>query len=196
MIASIRSMSIPVISCSKELLASILTKAVSVPAQHPPVPPPPDRGCRRLRPALTYGEDWLLWLHISLFTPMNYIKAERYVLRRHGASLMCSPHRLSVRAVESLLAVRRNPALRVVRRELRWPIYGGCKDVAMNNVLSGRRLRDLGFALLVLSVDPREVGDLLTFLRLLSRTGPALAGGFQRYTLAEWLNLSGNQALE
>ena len=144
-------------------------------------------------PRLTYGEDWLLSLRISLLTPMDYIEAETYVLRRQGASLMRSPRRLSSKAVEGLLAARRDPALRIVRRELRWLVYGGYKEVAMNNALNGRKLRGLGFALLALSVDPREVGELLMFLRLLQKTGPVLAGGFQRYSMADQLDFSGNQ---
>lgn len=147
-------------------------------------------------PRLTYGEDWLLTLRISLLTPIDYIDAETYVLRRQGASLMRSPRRLSAKAVEGLLAARRDPALRAVRRELRWLVYGGYKEVAMNNALNGRKLRGLGFALLALSVDPREVGELLMFLRLLPRTGSALAGGFQCYSTAEQLDLPGIQVLE
>jgi len=66
----------------------------------------------------------------------------------------------------------------------------------MNNALNGRKLRGLGSALLALSVDPREVGELLMFLRLLRKTGPVLAGSLQRYSMAEQLDLSGNQRLE
>lgn len=147
-------------------------------------------------PRLTYGEDWLLCLRISLLTPMDYIEAETYVLRRQGASLMRSPRRLSAKAVEGLLAARRDPALRAVRRELRWLVYGGYKEVAMNNVLNGRKLRGVGFALLALSVDPREVGEMLMFLRLLRKTGPVLAGGLQRYSTSEQLDFSSIQTLE
>ncbi len=64
----------------------------------------------------------------------------------------------------------------------------------MNNALNGRKLKELGFALLALSVDPREVGELLIFLRLLSRTGSALAGGFHRYSTADQLDFSDDQA--
>ena len=144
-------------------------------------------------PRLTYGEDWLLCLRISLLAPVDYIEAETYVLRRQGASLMRSPRRLSAKAVEGLLAARRDPALRVVRRELRWLIYGGYKEVAMNNALNRRKLRGVWFALLAISVDPREVKELLMFLRLLPRTGRVLSDGLQRYSTAEQLDLSTNQ---
>lgn len=147
-------------------------------------------------PRLTYGEDWLLCLRISLLAPMDYIEAETYVLRRQGTSLMRSPRRLSAKAVEGLLAARRDPALRVARRELRWLVYGGYKEVAMNNALNGQKLRGVLFALLALTVDPREVGELLMFLRLLRRNGPALARGLQRYSTAEQLDFSSIKSLE
>ena len=141
-------------------------------------------------PRLTYGEDWLLCLRISLLAPVDYIEAETYVLRRQGASLMRSPGRLSAKAVQGVRAARRDPALRAVRRELRWLGYAAYKDVAMNNALNGRKLRGVGYALLALSVDPREVKELLLFLRLLRATGPALADGLRRYSVAEQVDLS------
>ncbi len=138
----------------------------------------------------------MLCLRISLLAPMDHIEAETYVLRWQGPSLMRPPRRLSAKAVEGLLAARRDPALRIAHRELRWLVYGGYKEVAMNNALNGRKLRGLGFALLALSVDPREVGELLIFLRLLRKTGPVLASGLHGYSMAEQLDLSGNQRLE
>ena len=41
------------------------------------------------------------------------------------------------------------------------------------------------FALRALATDPREVNDILTFLRLLPATGQALTKGLQRYSTAE-----------
>ena len=147
-------------------------------------------------PRLTYGEDWLLCLRISRLAPLDYIEADTYVLRRQGASLMRSPRRLSVAAMQGLLTARRDPALRPVRRQLRWAVYGGYKEAAMNNALNGLKGRGLYFALRALLVDPREVGELLLFLSLLPRTGPALAHGFQRYSASEQLDLSRVQRLE
>lgn len=147
-------------------------------------------------PSLTYGEDWLLCLRISLLTPMDYIEAETYVLRRQGASLMRSPRRLSAQAMQGLLAARRDPALRLARKELRWLIYGGYKEVAMNNALNGFKLRSLQFALLALSVDPREIRELFMFLRLLQKTGPALADGLQNYSTSEQLDFSSIKKLD
>jgi len=60
-------------------------------------------------PRLTYGENWLLTLRISLLTPIDYIEAETYVLRRQGASLMRSPRHLSAKTVEGLLVAQPRP---------------------------------------------------------------------------------------
>lgn len=147
-------------------------------------------------PRLTYGEDWLLSLRISLLTPMDYIEDSTYVLRRQGASLMRSPRRLSAEAMQGVLAARRDPALRFASRQLRWLVYGSYKEVAMNNALNGSKLRGLRFALLALLVDPREIGELFMFLRLLRKTGPAVADGFRRYSTSEQLNFSDIKRLE
>lgn len=141
-------------------------------------------------PRLTYGEDWLLCLRASLLVPMDYVEAPTYVLRRQGASLMHGPGRLSMKAVRGINTARRDPALRPVRRELRWLSYGAYKDVAMNNALNGRKVRGLGFALLALSLDPREVREFALFLRLLRASGPALADGLQHYSSGEQLDLA------
>lgn len=141
-------------------------------------------------PSLLYGEDWLLCLRVSTLAPLEYMDAPTYVLRRQGASMMRSPGRLSAEVVRSIEAAQRDPALRPVRRELRWFHYAAYKDIAMNNALNGRKLRGLGFALRALSVDPREVGDLLLFLRLLRAGGPDLASGLRRYSNADQVDLS------
>lgn len=141
-------------------------------------------------PHLVYGEDWLLCLRASLLAPMDYIEASTCVLRRQGESLMRSAGRLSARSVRGIETARRDSRLRLVRRELRWVCYALYKDVAMNNALNGRKLRGLGFALRALSLDPREMGEFLLFLRTLRATGPALAGGLARYSTAEQLDLS------
>ena len=141
-------------------------------------------------PRLKYGEDWLMCLRASLLAPVDYIETETYVLRRQGASLMRSPGRLSAESVRGIETARRDPALRAVRRELRWLGYAAYKDVAMNNALNGRKLKGLGFALRAFLVDPREAGELLLFLRLLRATGPELASGLGRYSNAEQVDLS------
>jgi hypothetical protein len=147
-------------------------------------------------PRLTYGEDWLLCLRASMLAPMDYVETATYVLRRQGSSLMHSPGRLSIEAVRGIRTARRDPALRSVRRELRWLCYGAYKDVAMNNALNGRKFKGLSFALRALALDPRELGEFSLFLRLLRASGPALADGLQRYSSAEQLDLSCTRKLD
>ena len=115
---------------------------------------------------------------------------ETYMLRRQGASMMRSPGRMSARFSHSGRAARRDPLLGFVKRELQWFQYGLFKDLAMNNALNGRKLQGLFYALRALLVDPREVGDLLLFLRQLPSHGPALADGLRSYSTAEQVILA------
>ena len=141
-------------------------------------------------PGLIYGEDWLLCLQLSLRAPMHYLREVTYLLRRQGASMMRSPARMSAKLVHSVQLARRDPALHIVRKELRWFCYGTYKDIAMNNALNGRRLRGLGFALRALCVDPREVRDFIGYLRSLSSRGPVLAERLRSYSTAEQVILN------
>jgi hypothetical protein len=141
-------------------------------------------------PGLIYGEDWLLCLQLSVRAPMDYLREVTYLLRRQGASMMRSPARMSMKLVRSVQVARRDPALRIVRKELRWFCYATYKDIAMNNALNGRRLRGLGFALRALCVDPREVRDIAAYLKSLSLEGPALAEHLRGYSTAEQVILS------
>jgi glycosyltransferase involved in cell wall biosynthesis len=141
-------------------------------------------------PRLLYGEDWLLCLRLSTLAPMDFLETPTYVLNRRGASMMHSTGRLSAELARSARMARRDPTLRPVRRELRWFCYNTYKDAAMNNALNGRKLKGLSFALLALSVDPRELRDLLLFLRLLPANGRALAEGLRRYSTSEQIVLA------
>ena len=141
-------------------------------------------------PRLIYGEDWLLHLRMSRLAPMDFLETETYVLNRKGESMMHSLGRLSAELARSAQFARRDPLLRPARRELRWFCYNTYKDAAMNNALNNRKLRGLYFALLALSVDPREIGEILLFLRLLPVSGPALADGLRRYSTAEQVILA------
>ena len=80
--------------------------------------------------------------------------------------------------------------LRPFRRYLRWYHYDAYKDAAMNNALNGKKMKGLLFALSAFSVDPREIGDLLHFIRLLPVSGPALADGLEKYSTWEQVILS------
>ena len=141
-------------------------------------------------PRLIYGEDWLLHLRMSVLAPMDFLETETYVLNRTGESMMHSLGRMSAELARSAHLARRDPMLRPARRELRWFCYSTYKDAAMNNALNRRKLKGLYFALLALSVDPRELGELLLFLRLLPVNGPALADGLRRYSTAEQVILA------
>lgn len=141
-------------------------------------------------PRLIYGEDWLLYLRVSTFAPVDFLETEVYVLNRQGASMMHSPGRMSAELARSVRLARRDPSLRPARRELRWFHYATYKDAAMNNALNGRKRRGLLFALLAFRVDPREVGELLLFLRSLSLDGPALAESLRRYSTSEQVILA------
>ena len=134
---------------------------------------------------LTYGEDSAACLRMSALAPMDYIETVAYVLRRQGHSMMRSFGRMSAKLAHSGHLARRDPLLRPVWRELRWFRYRTFKDIAMNNALNGRKLRGLFYAVRALLVDPREVGDLLLFLRQLPLQGPALANGLRVYSTAE-----------
>ncbi len=141
-------------------------------------------------PSLIYGEDWLLCLQLSVHAPMDYLREVTYLLRRQGASMMRSPARMSAKLVHSVQVARRDPALRIVRKELRWFCYGTYKDIAMNNALNGRRLRGLAFALRALCVDPREVPEFACYLKSLPLKGPMLARHLRGYSRAEQVILS------
>ena len=141
-------------------------------------------------PHLLYGEDWLLCLRMSTLAPMDYCSSKTYVLRRQGMSMMRSPGRMSARLAHSGSLARRDPMLRGVRRELRWFQYATYKDIAMNNALNGNKVKSVLFALRALSVDPREVGELMMFLRLLPKRDVALADGLRAYSTAEQVVLS------
>ncbi len=136
-------------------------------------------------PRLIYGEDWLFGIRVSILAPMDHIDAETYVFNRQEASMMHSAGRLSSQLARSASLARRDPMLRPFRRQLRWYHYNVYKDAAMNNALNGHKVKGLFFALMALSLDPREVKDLLRFVRLLPASGPALAKGLETYSAWE-----------
>ena len=139
---------------------------------------------------LMYGEDWLLCMRLSTLAPMDYSETRAYVLRRQGSSMMRSFDRMSAKFAHSGRMARRDPLLGSVRRELRWFYYATLKDIAMNNALNGRKLRGLFYALRALLVDPREVSDMLLFMRNLPARGTVLAQGLRPYSTAEQVILA------
>ncbi len=139
---------------------------------------------------LLYGEDWLLNLRLSTIAPMDYTEIPAYVVRRQGLSMMRSPRRMSARLIQSVQVARRDPALRFIKRELRWFLYANWKDLAMNNALNGSKIKATLFALRALMTDPREVKEFSIFLSNLRRNGPVLAEALQRYSTAEQVMLT------
>jgi len=79
----------------------------------------------------------------------------------------------------------RDPLLHGFRREVRWAHYGVVKVVSMNNLLAGRRLHAIGFALRAWALDPREWRALALFLRLCVAGEAAAKRGLERYSGAE-----------
>ncbi len=115
---------------------------------------------------LCYFEDFLFMAKLSTLTPLFYLDADGYGWRRGGRSLVSDPRRLDLSSLRMHRLAARDPVLRDYRREIRWARYSAIKSLAVNNLLAGRRRRALALAVRGWATDPREVRDLLLFLRL------------------------------
>lgn len=139
---------------------------------------------------LVYGEDWLIFLKMSAISPMDYIDSESYILRRQGLSMMRSSRRMSSELLKAGVIAKQDPALKIIRRQLRWNHYALCKDIAMNNCLNGRKIKGLIYAIRAFLIDPREIGEMVYFIKSIvkkeSERGLFLAG----YSSAEQVILS------
>lgn len=139
---------------------------------------------------IAYGEDWVFLSRISLHATMYYDRNPCYILRRQGASMMRSAGRLSIKYASGQRIALRDARLGAFRRELRWALYRVYKDLAMNNRLNGNSLRAFSFACRAWLVDPREVRDVLIFVRTLALPESAeLTGELKRYCTAEMVIL-------
>ena len=150
-------------------------------------------GERRFDPGVQFGEDLLFLAKLSVLAGADRAPGLSYLCRREHESMMYSPARLTDRFATGALAGYRDQELRPFRREYRRALYDIYKDLAVNNLLNGRRGRALRFVLRALLLDPREVGELGRFLTLLPR-GPrdeALARGAGRYSKREQVVLPG-----
>ncbi|MBI0537968.1 glycosyltransferase family 2 protein [Roseomonas sp. KE2513] len=149
-------------------------------------------GERRFDPAVQFGEDLLFLAKLSLLAGADRAPGLSYLCRREHESMMYSPARLTDRFATGPRAGYRDRELRPFRREYRWALYDIYKDLAVNNLLNGRRGSALGFALRALLLDPRELGDLGRFLALLprGRHDDALAKGARRYSKREQVVLT------
>lgn len=134
---------------------------------------------------LRYYEDWLFAARLSTQARLHPLAHETYTWRRAGGGLTASPARLLPASLAMFDIAARDPLLRDFRREIRWARYAALKGLALNNLLAGRRGTALALALRAWRTDPRELGDLLAFLRL-SRATPAQARHQgRRYSQAE-----------
>lgn len=122
---------------------------------------------RGFRPEFIYMEDYHIFCKLAALAELYYLDEPFYVWRRHNDGVTGSTRRLGAGTLEAYRALRRDPMLQDYRRETRWAFYNATKGLALNNLLSGFRLRALRFALEAFATDPREIGDLARFLRLM-----------------------------
>ncbi|MBV8073222.1 MAG: glycosyltransferase [Acidobacteriaceae bacterium] len=139
---------------------------------------------------LLYGEDWLFYLRLSTREPMQFSDYRSYVLRRQHASMMWSAGSMSRKFLRSAQIARRDPALKFIRRELRWFYYATLKGLAMNNAINNRKIKALFFAAKALFIDPRELREFTTFVRALMTNGKALDDGLRGYSTADQIDLT------
>jgi hypothetical protein len=144
---------------------------------------------RRFAPEVSYGED-LLFL-ASFGGRLRCLRRRAcYTFRRQHTSLMWSARRLTLDYASGPRAAIRDPELRGYRRVCRWWLYGVLKDLAANNLVNGRRLAGLGFAAQALCLDPREVGEFISYARLLGLRGaPDMLERARRYSRREIVQL-------
>lgn len=137
-----------------------------------------------------YGEDWLLFARMSTLAPMDFNPQVGYLLRRQEASMMRSFGRMSSRYALCAKLARKDPMFRDFRRELRWYDYGLHKDMAMNNLINGRRRHAIVNSCKALTISPDEVGEFLLFLKIMLLSTPSdLKTQLKRYSTAEQVDL-------
>lgn len=115
---------------------------------------------------LFYYEDFLFLAKLSTLAPLHYLEADGYGWRRGGESLTSDARRLDPSTLAMHARATRDPLLRRFRREVQWARYSATKELAMDNLLAGRRRQALALALRGWLQDPREMAELLRFLRL------------------------------
>ena len=128
---------------------------------------------RRFNPRVLYGEDLLFLAKLSVVACADRAPGLSYLCRRGRTSMMYSPARLSERFASGPRAGMKDPELRRFRRQYRWALYDVYKELAVNNLLNGRRTTGLRFALHALRLDPREIREMARFVALLTVRDPA-----------------------
>lgn len=133
-----------------------------------------------------YYEDCIFFARLSVSVPCYFLERSFYAWRRDINSLTWSPRRLTGAYAAGWQHARHDNTLRNFRREIRWVLYGIYKGLAINNRANARPWPALGFALRAWLLDPREVGELALFLRLLLRGNSGRsAADERRYSAAE-----------
>lgn len=133
-----------------------------------------------------YHEDCILFTRLSVITSCYFVNRDVYMWRRHRGSLMRSPLRLTKVYAAGWKHARQDPLLRAFMRETRWVLYGVYKGLAVNNLTNGFSMRALGFAFRAWLSDPREMGTLALFIRLMLRSdSPERTEMESRYSTAE-----------
>ncbi|TCH96297.1 glycosyltransferase [Roseococcus sp. SYP-B2431] len=123
-------------------------------------------------------EDLLFTAKLSRRAPLFYLDADAYRWRRgegRAADLRRPDPALRMHAIAA-----REPELRPFGRELRRARHGALRGLALDTLIAGRRRQALALALRGWTSDPREIPDLLRFLRLwlpLRREGGLAASG-------------------
>ena len=141
---------------------------------------------RRFDVSVSYGEDILFLAKLSLDVCADHSPGLAYVSRRQRGSMMWSAARLSDRFASGPRTGFRDPALRGFRREYRWALLAVYKDMAVNNLINGRRQAAMRAAWQALLLDPREVRAFATFATLLGvRDQMRIAAAARRYSRCE-----------
>ncbi len=123
-------------------------------------------------PEFIYNEDYHMFCKLAALSDLYYVDETFYIWRRHLDGVTGSLRRFGSGTLEAYRALRKDPALREYQRETRWAFYSATKGLALNNLLANFRRRALRLALEAFATDPREVRDLLRFVRLISLRNP------------------------
>ncbi len=136
------------------------------------------------------ASDVHLNLVLATYSPLYHVPRAVYWKRLGHASHTASRAMLRVGDTAMLRLARRHPRLAFLKRELRWGLYREAKRLAASNLVNGYRGDALLWALRAWAMDPREVGELATFLRIaLAHRGPLPDEAFRAYTRATLIRL-------
>ena len=136
------------------------------------------------------ASDVYLNLVLATLSPLYHVPRALYWKRRGHASHTASRAMLRGGDLPMLRLARRNPRLAFLKRDLRWAMYREAKRLAASNLVNGFRFAALFWALRAWAMDPREVGELASFLRIaLAHRGPLPDEAFRAYTRAILIRL-------